>query len=76
MGMGMFGIGHGFFTLLFAAIFVVPCWKIIVKAGYDGWWSLLALVPLVNIVALWVFAFSEWPAQSKAITHVPESSNR
>ena len=32
------------------------------KAGYSGWWSLLTLIPIVNIVAIWVFAFSDWPA--------------
>ena len=36
--------------------------QILRKAGYSGWWSLLTLVPLVNIAMIWVFAFSDWPA--------------
>ena len=36
--------------------------RILNKAGYSGWWSLLMVVPLVNIVMVWVFAFSDWPA--------------
>lgn len=36
--------------------------RILRRAGYPGWWALLALVPLVNLVALWVFAYTRWPA--------------
>jgi uncharacterized membrane protein YhaH (DUF805 family) len=36
--------------------------RILRKAGYSGWWSLLTLIPIVNIVMIWVFAFSDWPA--------------
>ena len=62
--MGMFGGGHGLLGLIIAAVvFVVPTWKIVEKAGYQGPWALLALVPLVNIIALWVFAFSKWPRE-------------
>lgn len=31
------------------------------KAGFSRWLSLLLLVPLVNIVIIWMFAFSPWP---------------
>ena len=33
------------------------------KAGYSGWWALTIIIPLVNLVMLWVFAFAEWPAE-------------
>lgn len=36
--------------------------RILHKAGYSGWWSLLTLLPLANIVVIWVFAFADWPA--------------
>jgi uncharacterized membrane protein YhaH (DUF805 family) len=36
--------------------------RILHKAGYSGWWSALMLIPLVNIVMIWVFAFADWPA--------------
>jgi hypothetical protein len=61
--MGMYGGWHGGGILVAAIIFVVPLWKIVTKAGFQGAWALLALVPLVNIVALWVFAFSKWPTE-------------
>jgi hypothetical protein len=60
--MGIFGGEHGFVGLMVAAIiFVIPAWKIVEKVGYQGAWALLVLVPLVNIIAFWVFAFSQWP---------------
>ena len=60
--MGMFGSEHGLIGLIIAAIvFVIPAWKIVEKAGYPGAWALLVLVPLANVVALWVFAFARWP---------------
>lgn len=36
--------------------------RILHKAGYSGWWSLLLMVPIANIVMMWVFAFADWPA--------------
>lgn len=35
--------------------------KILLKAGLDGWWTLILLVPVVNIIMIWVFAFCRWP---------------
>ena len=45
-------------------IFVLwfPVIKILQKAGYSGWWVLIWLVPIANIVALWIFAFADWRA--------------
>jgi hypothetical protein len=48
--------------LIFGLILVIPFWQLFSKAGYSGWWSLLMLVPLVNLLTLYVFAFSSWPA--------------
>ncbi len=40
--------------------------KILKKAGYSGWWSVTILVPYLNIIMIWLFAFSKWPSmQSK-----------
>jgi len=35
------------------------------RAGYSAGWSLLLLVPLVNMVAVLVFALSTWPVEHK-----------
>ena len=47
---------------LIAAVSLWMTVRILRKAGYSGWWSLLTLVPLVNIAMIWVFASSDWPA--------------
>jgi ATP/ADP translocase len=44
-----------------AIIFLIAYIQIIRKAGYSGWWVLVGLVPLLNIVMFMVFAFSTWP---------------
>lgn len=46
--------------LVIFPIFVIPYWKIFSKAGFAGALSLLMLVPLVNLIMLYVIAFSEW----------------
>jgi hypothetical protein len=52
---------HWIFFPLGAVIFVIPVWRIVQKAGFHGALSLLGLIPIVNIVLLWVFAFVKWP---------------
>jgi hypothetical protein len=63
---GSFSIWHWLILLVYVAIFVTPGWRIIRKAGYPGAWSVLMLVPLVNIIMLWVFAFTQWPIEKRS----------
>ena len=44
------------------ALMVIPFWKLWQRTGHSGAWGLLALVPLANLIALWVLAFKRWPA--------------
>ncbi len=46
-------------------VFVIPYWKIFSKAGFSGWLSLLILLPIVNLVVLYIVAFSDWKTISK-----------
>jgi hypothetical protein len=46
--------------------FFVWCYvRIIRRAGYSGWWVLMSLVPIGNLVMLGLFAFKEWPIQQE-----------
>jgi len=47
--------------LVFVLLYMIPIAMVVKKAGYSGWWCLLALVPFVNVIMLWVFAFASWP---------------
>ena len=62
----MFGIGLPEILIIsvILSIVIVPVWlmgKILVKAGFSAWFSLISFVPIINVIALWVFAFIPWP---------------
>ena len=61
--MGSFSIWHWLIVIFMIAIFLVPAWRIATKAGYPGALSLLTLIPVVNIIIIWVFAFVKWPVE-------------
>jgi len=48
--------------LVFGAIIVVPFFQLWQRTGHSGWMSLLMLIPVVNLIMLYVLAFKEWPA--------------
>ena len=50
------------FLAVLLALMVIPFWKIWQRTGHSGAWGLLALVPLANLISLWVLAFKDWPA--------------
>jgi hypothetical protein len=62
----MFGIGWPEIVIIsvILSIVIVPVWlmgKILAKAGFSAWFSLISFVPIVNVIALWIFAFIPWP---------------
>lgn len=65
--MGSLSLWHLTIVLIYvgicAGVVLIPCWRIVVKAGYAGAWSILILVPPVNLILIWVFAFIKWPIE-------------
>jgi hypothetical protein len=56
------------FLILVAFIVILPYWKIFGKAGFPSVLGLLMVIPLVNLILLYVVAFSPWkvlPDQSE-----------
>jgi uncharacterized membrane protein YhaH (DUF805 family) len=43
-------------------VFFVALVRILNRTGYSGWWSLLVLIPVVNVIALWQFSKARWAA--------------
>jgi Kef-type K+ transport system membrane component KefB len=41
--------------------FVAVFGRIVNRAGYSRWWLLTMVVPVLNLITLWVFAFASWP---------------
>ena len=60
------GIWQVLMLLFYVLIFIVPIAKIVSKAGFSKWLSVLAIIPLINVVFLWVFAFVSWPNQRES----------
>jgi hypothetical protein len=51
---------------VYAVVVVFYLWgvvRIIRRSGYSGWWALIGLVPIVNIVMFFVFAFKKAPTE-------------
>jgi hypothetical protein len=64
---GVDSMGMAGFVCMFLCIAASVCLAIFVwgtifkKAGYSFWMALLMLIPIVNLIRILVFAFSEWP---------------
>jgi len=48
--------------VLVAAVVVWPFCRVYSRAGWSPWVGLLMVIPLVNLITLWVFAYAQWPA--------------
>jgi len=59
-------------------LWIFPLWRIIEKAGYPPFISLLAIFPVVGLILLWWLAFSRWPigGDRPAIGSAPWESDR
>ncbi len=55
--------------LAFTGFFVLVTYRIVAKAGFNGWWALTSVVPLLNIVMMIIFALKPWPAVEGAAAH-------
>ena len=47
--------------LLFILLVGIPVANILHRAGCSRWWTILAFIPFLNLIGLWVFAFTRWP---------------
>lgn len=55
--------------IIILVLFVIPVvvfGPVVKKAGFSRWWSLLLILPLINLIMVWVFAFMDWPAEKSA----------
>ncbi|MDQ0465671.1 hypothetical protein QO010_003460 [Caulobacter ginsengisoli] len=57
---------HWIIYLLVIFAFIFPVWRILSRIGLPGALSLLIIVPLVNLIMLWVVAFIAWPRDKAA----------
>ena len=59
--MMMHNLGFSGFVMLavMAIVLVVPFWLLLPKFGISKWVSVLAIIPMVPLVLLWIIAFME-----------------
>jgi hypothetical protein len=43
----------------------VPFYQLWRRTGHNGWIALLMVVPIVNLIMLYVLAFKDWPAVAR-----------
>lgn len=51
--------------LILAVLVLLGLWvtgRIVQKAGINRWWSVLILVPGINLGAIWWFSLARWPS--------------
>lgn len=48
-----------FYFLVYAVLIIVPFWRILPRYGIHQYWALLAALPAVALVMLWVIAFKD-----------------
>ncbi len=54
---------HLLFFLALIALVIYPIGRILNRIGLSPLWSVLAFIPILNLLALWIVAFSDWPNQ-------------
>ena len=63
MGGWMYGYGffHWFSFIMMVALVAYPVGRILNRIGFSPLWAIAMFIPLVNLIALWILAFTEWP---------------
>jgi hypothetical protein len=56
-----YGPVHWVVFIIAVAVVLYPLGRILKRIGFSPFWSILFLIPLVNLIAVWVLALSDWP---------------
>ena len=51
--------------LIVGIVAVVAFWRICAKAGFPGWYGVVVVIPMVNVLFVLFLAFAEWPLERK-----------
>ncbi|KWF26711.1 hypothetical protein WL88_10670 [Burkholderia diffusa] len=61
-GMAGYGFEHWFVFVIMAVVLLYPIGRILMRIGLSPFWAVVAFVPLLNLIGLWLLAFIDWPA--------------
>jgi hypothetical protein len=59
----MYGYGsfHWFWFIVMVVLVVYPVGRILNRIGFSPLWAIAMFIPLLNLIVLWILAFTEWP---------------
>ena len=66
MDMTGYDLGHWVVFAIMVAILLYPIGRILSRIGLSPLWSVLAIIPIVNLIGLWLLAFADWPGTKGA----------
>lgn len=52
---------HWLIVVFFILIYGIPMARILRRTGHSRWWVIPFFLPLLNLIAIWVLAFVDWP---------------
>jgi len=58
---GYLSVWHWAVFIAFVLAVAYPIGRILSRIGFSPLWSVLAFIPFVNLLALWVVALTPWP---------------
>ena len=59
--MGPWSAPHWIIFAISVVLILYPIGRILGRLGFSPFWSVVTLIPLVNLIGLWVLALSPWP---------------
>ena len=63
-----YGAAHWIAMLVMLLIILYPIGRILGRLGFAPLLAIAAVIPLVNVIALWALAFVEWPRRGGGVT--------
>ncbi len=66
--MGSLSIWQWLFVIFLIVVLSIPISRILTRIGYSKWWTIVYFIPFINIVGIWILAYSRWPAVDRTGT--------
>lgn len=64
--MNGYGVAHWLVFTAVAALILYPIGRILGRIGLSPFWSVVAVIPVANLIGLWVLAFLDWPGSGRS----------
>ena len=62
-----YGVAHWLVFAVMAALLLYPIGRILGRIGLSPFWSVVAVIPVANLIGLWVLAFVDWPEMRRSM---------